>query len=232
MSKRSHSFFFNLPSSIGSITRIHILFPEDYEVWAFHFEDYVLGIETRGSSIWHAIIEETYKHSKTKAEIKTQVNYNTHIVEEDVPNDENDKLMCKLKAMRIIWFAFPLDTFRLVNLYDTPKKIWDRLKGLYYGDDDLNHSLQTTLLSEWSSLKQNTYENLEQTVNRFIHLLSKFLKNNLKRQHIVQKVTFMNSLISEWKTIVSIVKAHEQFKNYSLEKLVGSLKSHEEEVMK
>ena len=42
----------------------------------------------------------------------------------------------------------------------------------------------------------------------------------------------MNGLRSEWKAVVSIVKAHEQFKNYTLAKLVGILRSHEDEVTK
>lgn len=37
---------------------------------------------------------------------------------------------------------------------------------------------------------------------------------------------------SKWKSIVSTIKAHEQFKNYSLAESVGILKSHENEVMK
>ena len=40
----------------------------------------------------------------------------------------------------------------------------------------------------------------------------------------------MNGLRSEWKSIVSNVKAYEQFKNYSQEKLMVILKSHEDEV--
>ena len=66
-----HSLSFNLPSSIGSTTRILILFPYDYEVLALHFEDYVLGIEEHGSTIWHAIDEETYKYLVTKKKVKT-----------------------------------------------------------------------------------------------------------------------------------------------------------------
>lgn len=84
----------------------------------------------------------------------------------------------------------------MVNLYDTTKKIWDKLEELYYGDDDLKHSLQTTYLSEFGSFKQKPDENFEQTANRFCHVLSRFLKNNLKRQDIEEKLTFMNSLIS------------------------------------
>ena len=98
-----HSLLFNLPSAIGSKTRIPILFPEDYEVWALHFADYVLGIEEHGSNIWHAMMVETYKYSGTKKEIKSQDDYNAIIVEHnDIPNNEKDKMICDLKPMRII----------------------------------------------------------------------------------------------------------------------------------
>ena len=42
----------------------------------------------------------------------------------------------------------------------------------------------------------------------------------------------MNGLRPEWMEVVSIVKAHEQFKTYSLEKLVKILKSYESVVTK
>ncbi|XP_023760202.1 uncharacterized protein LOC111908619 [Lactuca sativa] len=102
---------FNLSSSIGSTPRIPILFPQDYEVWVLHFEDYVLGLEDHG---------------------------------------EKDKMISNVKAMRITRFALPLDTF----------------------------------------------------------------------------------LLPEWKAVVSTVKPHEQFKTYTLEKLVGIPRSHENEVTK
>ena len=42
----------------------------------------------------------------------------------------------------------------------------------------------------------------------------------------------MNGLKSEWKNIVSTIKALEQFKSYSLEKLVDILRSQKDEVTK
>lgn len=68
-------------------------------------------------------------------------------------------------------------------------------------------------------------------MSRFNHLLSRMLKYGLKSDTIEEKVTFMNSLHSEWKMSTSTVKAHKSFKNYSLEQVVGILKSHEHEVM-
>ncbi|XP_052625810.1 uncharacterized protein LOC128132855 [Lactuca sativa] len=58
------------------------------------------------------------------------------------------------------------------------------------------------------------------------------IKHGIERKLIEQKVTFMNGLRPEWMVVVSTVKTHEQFKSYSLAKLVGILKSHESVVTK
>lgn len=85
---------------------------------------------------------EIYMHSGTIKEIKTQTDYNALIIEHtNVRHDQKDKLMCNLKAMRIIRFSLPLETFHLVSSCDTAKRIWDRLKELYSGDVDLEHFL-------------------------------------------------------------------------------------------
>ncbi|KAL7585167.1 uncharacterized protein LOC111912704 [Lactuca sativa] len=58
------------------------------------------------------------------------------------------------------------------------------------------------------------------------------MRHGIGRELIEQKVTFMNRLRSKWKAVVSIVKAHEQFNNYTLARLVGILKAQESEVIK
>lgn len=50
-------------------------------------------------------------------------------------------------------------------------------------------------------------------------------------QLIKEKVTFMNGLRPEWKMAVSIVNAHEQFKNDRRAQVFGILESHEDETM-
>ncbi|KAI3767848.1 hypothetical protein L2E82_18277 [Cichorium intybus] len=228
----SHTQSFNLSSSIGSTTRTPILFTQEYEVWALHFEDYVLGIEEHGATIWQAITEETHVHTDTRRVIKTLKEYNNLLVTHtNIPQDEKDKLMCNIKAFRIIRFALQADTLRLVSSCETAKEIWDKLKELYSGDADLEHSIQTTLLSDFGSFAQGSKETLTQTFNRYNHLLSRLLKYNLARTVIEQKVTFLDGLRSEWKAIVSTIKAHEQFKTYTLAKVVGILKSHEKEII-
>ena len=84
---------------------------------------------------------------------------------------------------------------------------------LYFSDAYLEHSIQRLLLSEYGAFAQKSDEKLDQTFNCFNHLLSRMLKFKIRREIIEQKVTFMNNLRSEWKSVVSTVKAYEQFKN-------------------
>ena len=84
----------------------------------------------------------------SRKEIKTLVDYNALIIEHnDVTRDEKNKVMSNIKTMRIIRFALPPDTFLLVSACDTAKGIRDKRKELYSVDADLEHSLQTMLLS-------------------------------------------------------------------------------------
>ncbi|KAL7591115.1 uncharacterized protein LOC111887420 [Lactuca sativa] len=145
----------------------------------------------------------------------------------DVPQDEKDTFVCNIKALRMIRFSLQFDTFRLVSSCKTAKEVWDRLKELYSTDEDLEHSIQTLLLSEFGDFKQKPEEKLIQAFDRFNHFLSKMIKHGIERKVIEQKVTFMNGLRSEWMVVVSTVKADEQLKAYFLAKLVRILKSYE-----
>ena len=84
----------------------------------------------------------------------------------DVTQDEKDKLLNNIKAMRMIRFALKSDTFHLVSACTTTKEIWDQLKELYSTDEDLEHSTQTLLLSEFGDFKQKQDESLIQTFDR------------------------------------------------------------------
>ena len=206
----------NISNSIGSTTRIPILYTQDYEVWMHHFEDYVIGSEDNGYLIWEAITVGPFAHSSTSKIVKTQKEYNQLVNDvKDIPQDEKEKFQCNIKALRMIRFSLQSDTFRLVSSCATAKEIWDRLKELYSTDEDLEHSIQTLLLSEFGDFKQKPEEKLVQAFDRFNHLLSKMIKHGIERKVIEQKVTFMNGLRSEWMAVVSTVKAHEQFKSFS-----------------
>ena len=85
----------NISNNIGSTTRIPILYTQDYEVWAHHFEDYVVGSEDNGYLIWEAITLGPFVHSGTNTTVKSQKEYNKLVADVDkMPQDEKDKLLC------------------------------------------------------------------------------------------------------------------------------------------
>lgn len=124
MSKEdSHSISFNLPSSIGYTTLIPILFPDDYEVWALHFEGNVLGIKTHGFSILHVITKESYKHTKIREIVKTQRWFDgINVDDKEIHSNEKDKLMDNLIATRILRFTFQPNTFFIVILMNLQRR--------------------------------------------------------------------------------------------------------------
>ena len=149
----SHVNSINLLSSIVSTTRIPILFPSDYEVWALNFGDYVLGLEDNGSLIWDVITKEAFAHTGTKRVIKTQAEYNTLLLDvENIAQEEKDNLISDVKDMRIIRFALPTDMFHLVSSCETAKEIWERLRELDIAIfiHIFRHYLITFLLIFWS----------------------------------------------------------------------------------
>ena len=193
-----------------------------------HFEDYVLGSEDSGYLICESITQGPFVHTETKKTIKTQKECNQLRLDvKDMPRDEKDKLLSNIKPMRIIRFALQAYTFRLVSSCGTSKVIWDKLRELYSTDADLEHTTQTLLLSEFGEFVQRPEETLIATLYRYNHILSKMTKHGIGREVIEKNVMFMNGLRSEWKAVVSTVKAHTHFKNYSLAKLVGILKLRE-----
>lgn len=119
-----------------------------------------------------------------------------NIIVDGIEFDEKELLMDNLKATRIPSFELPPDTFRLVSSLRRAHDIWDRLKELYYGDVDLTHSIQTTLLFEFVSFEKKPDESIDQSVTRFNHLLSRMLMHDLSRKNDCIK-----SYLSEWSKI-------------------------------
>ncbi|KAL4590865.1 hypothetical protein LXL04_003810 [Taraxacum kok-saghyz] len=60
----SHNIAFNLASSIGSNSRAPTLFPEEYDAWVIHMEDYITGIEKVGMDVWNSIVDGPYTNKK------------------------------------------------------------------------------------------------------------------------------------------------------------------------
>lgn len=127
----------------------------------------MVGSEDNGYLIREAITLGPFIDSGTNRTIKTQKEYNQLLIGmKEVPQDEKDKLLSNIKALRMIRFSLRSDTFQQVSSCTTVKKIWYRLKESYSTNEDIEHSIQTLLLSEFGDFKKKLEEKLIQAFDR------------------------------------------------------------------
>ena len=83
----------------------------------------MVGPEENSYLIWEAITLGSFVHSGRSTTVKTQKEYNKLVADEQkMPQDEKDKLLCNVKAMRMIRCALQSDMFRLVSSFKTAKE--------------------------------------------------------------------------------------------------------------
>ena len=177
--KMDNQTLFNLANSIGSSSKVPTMFPEDYELWALHMEDYLQGLEN-GYLIWKSV--STGNHSfpiDTESEnitIFTNEEYEHWKSKITISKEDREKIEIDLKAKRELRFALPPHVFRLVRNCESANDIWKKLGEMYAGNKRQLKSQQTAILSEFGAFKQKTGETLDQYFDRFNLLLSQLEK--------------------------------------------------------
>ena len=145
--------------------------------------------------------------------------------------ENKERIEIDLKPKRELRFALTPNVFRLVRNCESAFSLWNTLKEIYGGNLKQLKSQQTAILSEFRLFKQKSTETLEQAFDRFNLLLNQLEKYDLARKPIEQKVTFLQGLKPEWKSISTTVKGHEQFESYNIQELFGVLKTHGDDVV-
>ena len=81
-----------------------------------HFEDYITGNETHGSSMWQSIIKGPHKCSKEKQDITTQAKLDDFIASNtNITKDEKERLQNNFKGKGYLCFSLPSDMCRHVR---------------------------------------------------------------------------------------------------------------------
>ncbi|KAL4578457.1 hypothetical protein LXL04_014580 [Taraxacum kok-saghyz] len=232
--KMDNQTLFNLANSIGSSSKVPTLFPDDYEIWTLHMEDYLLGLEN-GYLIWKSVSKGPHSFPPNdeaqNITINTNEEYEEWKTKITISKEDREKIEIDLKAKRELRFALPPHVFRLVRNCETTHALWKKLGEMYAGNKRQLKSQQTAILSEFGAFKQKNGETLDQYFDRFNLLLSQLEKFELRRQPIEQKVAFLQGLKTDWKNISTTVKGHEQFDIYSIYEVYGVLKTHEDDVV-
>ena len=113
----SHNIAFNLASSIGSNSRAPTLFPEEYDVWVIHMEDYITGIEKVGMDVWNSIENGSYKN---RTQVLTPITTMKELQElkerhANLPSDVKEKIEADLREKRELRFGLTPSSLRLIE---------------------------------------------------------------------------------------------------------------------
>ncbi|KAL4563966.1 hypothetical protein LXL04_028015 [Taraxacum kok-saghyz] len=154
--KFDNQTLFNLANSIGSSYKVPTLFPNEYELWALHMEDYLLGLEN-GYLIWKSVSEGPHTFSATDEakEIWVETSEQYEVLKSTpgitISKENRERIELDLKAKRELRFALPSNVFRLVRNCKTAHEIWEKLKVMYGGNEKQLKSQQTAALQEKGS---------------------------------------------------------------------------------
>ena len=125
----SHNIAFNLASSIGSNSRAPTLFPEEYDAWIIHMEDYITGIEKVGMDVCNSIIDGPYVGNEVKTPITTMKEFKL-LQERNEKLDSSVKILIEayLRAKRELRFGLTPSSLRLIEHCQTAHEIWIKFK--------------------------------------------------------------------------------------------------------
>ena len=181
--KMDNQSLFNLANSIGSSSKVPTLFPDDYEIWALHMEDYLQGLEN-GYLIWKSVFSGPRYFQpdidSEKIAIFTNEEYEELKSKITISKENKERVEIDLKAKRELRFALPPNVFRLVRNCASANDLCKKLKEMYGGNKKQLKSQQTAVLSEFGLFKQKSSETLEQCFDRFNLLLSHWRNTTLE----------------------------------------------------
>ena len=145
--------------------------------------------------------------------------------EEDEMEVHKDK-----RAMNILFNGLYKNMFANVINCTTSKEVWDTLQTLCEGSEQVRHNKMQLLIQKYEAFHFYSGEFVNDTYNRF----QKFL-NGLKlygRTYLTEKTNlkFLRSLPKEWKPMTVSLRHSHKFKDYTLDKIYGVLRTYELEI--
>ncbi|KAL8157708.1 hypothetical protein AgCh_002420 [Apium graveolens] len=134
------------------------------------------------------------------------------------------------KAMNILFNGLDQDMFDNVINSKTAKEIWDNVQLICEGTEQVRENKMQLLIQQYEYFHFEEGESLNDTFNRFQKLL-----NGLKLYGRVYQVKdsnlkFLRSLPNKWKPMTVSLRNSQEYKDFTLERLYGILKTYELEM--
>ena len=210
---------------------IHVLEKEDYFHWKVKMHLHLLSLDTsyvqcieKGPHVPMKIVTSVNADG-TMAPDKFVPKTSSEFTEEDEKEVHKDK-----KAMNILFNGLDKDMFDNVINCTTSKEVWDTIQTLCEGTEQVRHNKLQLLIQKYEAFHFKHGESVNDTYNRFQKLL-----NGLKLYGRIYStedtnMKFLRSLPKEWKPMTVSLRHSHEFKEYTLEKLYGVLRTYELEI--
>ena len=129
--------------------------------------------------------------------------------------------------MNILFNGLDKNIFDNVINCTTSKEVWDTLQTLCEGSEQVRHNKMQLLIQKYEAFRFKFGESVNETYGRF-----QKLSNGLKlygRTYSTEdsNLKFLRSLPKEWKSMTVSLRHYHKFKDYTLDKLYGVLRTYE-----
>ena len=188
---------------------------EYYNDWAVH-----MRVFFRAQDLWD-IVEHEFK----------DVNDSTTF--EALTKEEKDSLLEKRKKdQKALCFIFSsIETkniFQKISLAETAHAAWDILQKSYKGDERVKQVRLQTLRGQFENLNMNEDETIGTYFDWVQYIVNQLRANgeNINDQRVAEKIT--RSTNSKFDNVVPAIEEGNDMSQMSLERLMGSLSSHEQ----
>lgn len=189
--------------------------PGEYATWVVKFESHVLALD---GGVWQ-VIEQGRKIVPDPNDATKEKPRSTYTAE-DYKSIEKTA-----KAMKVLHSALEPGDMQKVSHLRCPKQIWDTLKRIYEGSEDVRKNRTLAAQTDLFNLKQAKNETIHEYHSKFQGCLSGLA--NLEKTYEQWEINhmFLRSLASEYNDVVRTFQVLSDVKNLSLEDLVAKIES-------
>ncbi|KAL3728914.1 hypothetical protein ACJRO7_033492 [Eucalyptus globulus] len=132
------------------------------------------------------------------------------------------------KALYAIFQAVEETIFEKILSAETAKEAWDILQKSYKGDDRVRRVQLQTLRGDFESLRMNDSESISAYFDRVQTIINQLRVNGEELQDVRVVEKILRSLTERFDYVVAAIEEGQDISTMTLERLMGSLCSHEQ----
>ncbi|KAK1366625.1 hypothetical protein POM88_042186 [Heracleum sosnowskyi] len=144
---------------------------------------------------------------------------------EDIAEVHKDK-----RTMNILFNGLEQEMFDNVINCTTSKEVWDTVRTLCEGTEQVRENKMQLLIQQYEHFHFKAGETLNDTFSRFQKLLNGLKLYGRIYQTKDSNLKFLRALPKEWKPMTVSLRNTQEYKDYTLERLYGTLKTYELEM--